>query len=70
MGLTQIDLGLDKSCWDSCGGLSERRVADKGLSCSDKDGFFLVSAELGASSGGDLEEEVQEVMNLLVEILC
>lgn len=64
-----MDLGLDKSLWDSFG-WSERMVLERGFSCSDKDGVFLFwdSAFSGAIFGEDLDE-VQNMVNFLVEIL-
>lgn len=60
-----MDFGLDMSCvWSLVG--FERVVVDKGLSCSDKDGFFWYgSIKLGEASWGDLEE-LHKMVNLLV----
>jgi hypothetical protein len=62
-----VDFGLDKSWVWSLEGL-ERVVVDRGLSCSDKDGFFWFgSVKFGDTFGGDLEE-LHKMVNLLT--LC
>lgn len=58
VGLTQVDFGLDKRLASSLG-VSERVVLVKGLSWSDKDGFFFSvfgCAKSEGDLGGDLEE--------------
>lgn len=60
-----MDFGLDKSWVWSLVGI-ESVVVDRGLSCSDKEGFFwLGSVRLGEALGRDLEEP-HDMVNLLV----
>lgn len=55
MGLTHVDLGFDKSCVSSCL-VGESVVVERGLSWSDKDGFFFAGTGL---------LELQEIVNFL-----
>lgn len=69
VGLTQVDLGLDKR-WVWSFGALESVVVERFLSCSDRDGFLLSvdSDEIGEALRGDLEEEEQRTVNRLVKL--
>lgn len=63
VGLTHVDLGLDKrAAWL---GWSERMVLDKGLSCSARDGWFS-SCATAEGGGGALLDELQEMVSLFL----
>lgn len=58
VGLTQVDLGLLRrgvfGVWSFLG-VSERVVVDKGLSWSERDGFFLWGSVTFAGDVGELQ---------------
>lgn len=61
VGLTQTDLGLDKTLWvcSSC----LRVVAERGLSCSERDGVVVIGS---SSRVLGCFEELQEMLSFLV----